>query len=155
MSEKLKSKEQCISDILLKDLQFESTEVRNSDRLDFKEVFVATVKQALEKAYEKGASDADPYGFYNVRKNPALWVKDHGSLNPCTKYIAENHCDQNPCLVELFDGSFEKVWYAKEVEQYSDGSFETYEYFVSKTGKRWHLNGISYTTYNWDIVNLG
>lgn len=47
-------KDKILNEIAKKELWIETLEARNSDRLDFYEVSVWSIKKALEQAYEAG-----------------------------------------------------------------------------------------------------
>ena len=51
---KFKSKEELMKRIILNVLHFESTEEQKSDSIDFKEVSIWTIKNALDAAYLAG-----------------------------------------------------------------------------------------------------
>ena len=51
---KFKSKDELMEYIILRQLGFESTEERKSDRLDFHETSIVSVKKALDAAYLAG-----------------------------------------------------------------------------------------------------
>lgn len=54
MTPKTTNQPQATIDELIRSLGFEETATRNSDRLDFHEVHVASLREALEKAYAAG-----------------------------------------------------------------------------------------------------
>lgn len=51
---KFKNKNEMLSHILLKVLDFESTEEQKSDRCDFREVSITTIKNVLDAVYLAG-----------------------------------------------------------------------------------------------------
>jgi hypothetical protein len=50
----MKTRDQALSEIATKNLDLETLDTRNSDRLDFHEISVWQIKKALEAAYAAG-----------------------------------------------------------------------------------------------------
>ena len=57
-----RTREQVIADIAQRILSVETLETRSSDRLDFHDVAVWTLREALLAAYEAGAATRTPGG---------------------------------------------------------------------------------------------
>lgn len=149
-------KDRFVKELLTLELNFDVEFARNRDSLDFKDLHVEVVKAALLKAFDKGAASVDRQKFYDLTKNPIIRLQENDVFNPFTTELKAKSSAKGPVLVELRDGSFEKVWFKEERDECSDpANPEWFKYFTCKSGRRWNANGTSYTTRDWDIVGLG
>ncbi|QVL31637.1 hypothetical protein KIH39_22765 [Telmatocola sphagniphila] len=96
--------DELLTDIASKHLQVRTLQTRMSDALDFHEVSVWGIKNALLAAFEAGAKT----GFTpSVSNNNLLTRFDDYEIQPCRRYILEDEPDRSyvePC--EGFEADF-------------------------------------------------
>lgn len=65
----MKSMNKTVEAIAKKHFQIETMEVRNMDSLDFYEVSITSIREALTEAYQAGVDSVNP------KKDPAAWYR--------------------------------------------------------------------------------
>lgn len=70
------NKDQIILNIAKSNLSIETLAVQNSDSLDFHDVFVGSIKKALEEAYQAGIKSTEPDLSHHGDKlmSPAIYA---------------------------------------------------------------------------------